>query len=156
MICVAGSLSNCKTRSLSKPQAWNWSAIAKWSPPFHWLCNHSGTPSEPSVRGPQSRLSFALRLFSSWVTWTVEIVQDQHVVWKQGVGATAWLDDFKGNITYMMITKILYYIPAAKAHVNSISKKSTSSEKSPALLFWLVQEHHQGIHPMVSQLTLKR
>lgn len=54
-----------KRRSLSKPHLWNSRAIDMWSPFFHCLWSHSGTPISPLALGPQSLRSFAFSAFSS-------------------------------------------------------------------------------------------
>lgn len=52
-------------RSLSNPHRWYSRAIDMWSPFFHCLWSHSGTPISPLALAPQSLRSFAFSAFSS-------------------------------------------------------------------------------------------
>ena len=56
-------IDNKKWDSLSKLASWNFIAMAKWSPFFHWLWSHSGTFKRPLAFFSHSLLNLALMAF---------------------------------------------------------------------------------------------
>ena len=56
-------IDNKKWDSLSKLASWNFKAMAKWSPFFHWLWSHSGTFKRPLAVFSHSLLNLALMAF---------------------------------------------------------------------------------------------